>query len=53
MTDKSTTDNIVPFVLWVKIENYSILFTTCGPIIGLFVRVVFDKSRSSKWEYAL
>ncbi|KAL5000147.1 hypothetical protein BDV10DRAFT_183740 [Aspergillus recurvatus] len=45
------THNIVPFVLWVKIENYSILLATCGPIIRLFVRVVFDKSHSSKWGY--
>ncbi|KAL4738828.1 hypothetical protein BDV11DRAFT_205673 [Aspergillus similis] len=45
------THNIVPFVLWVKIENYSILLATCGPIIRLFVRVVFDKSHSSRWGY--
>ncbi|KAL4746141.1 hypothetical protein BDW72DRAFT_185539 [Aspergillus terricola var. indicus] len=43
--------NIVPFVLWVKIENYSILLATCGPIIRLFVRVVFDKSHSSRSGY--
>ncbi|RAH47327.1 uncharacterized protein BO95DRAFT_323133, partial [Aspergillus brunneoviolaceus CBS 621.78] len=29
--------NIVPFVLWVKIENYSILLATCAPIIRLLV----------------
>ncbi|KAL2871903.1 uncharacterized protein BJX67DRAFT_91842 [Aspergillus lucknowensis] len=45
------THNIIPFILWVKIENYSILLATCGPVIRLFVRVVFDKKSSSKWGY--
>ncbi|KAL4866612.1 hypothetical protein BDV12DRAFT_210347 [Aspergillus spectabilis] len=45
------THNIIPFVLWVKIENYSILLATCGPIIRLFLRVTFDKTSPSKWGY--
>ncbi|KAL3457187.1 hypothetical protein BJX64DRAFT_293359 [Aspergillus heterothallicus] len=46
------THNIISFILWVKIENYSILLATCGPVIRLFVRVVFDsRSKSSKWGY--
>lgn len=34
-----------------RIENYSILLATCGPIIRLFVRVVFDKPHASRWDY--
>ncbi|KAJ0415068.1 hypothetical protein BJY00DRAFT_318163 [Aspergillus carlsbadensis] len=45
------THNIIPFILWVKIENYSILLATCGPIIRLFVRVVFDSKKPSTWGY--
>ncbi|KAL4792781.1 hypothetical protein BDV19DRAFT_367731 [Aspergillus venezuelensis] len=45
------TRNIIPFVLWVKIENYSILLATCGPIIRLFLRVTFDKDKPSKYGY--
>ncbi|KAL2853522.1 hypothetical protein BJX68DRAFT_264991 [Aspergillus pseudodeflectus] len=45
------THNIITFILWVKIENYSILLATCGPIIRLFVRVVFDSKKPAKWGY--
>ncbi|KAL4951575.1 hypothetical protein BDW69DRAFT_186250 [Aspergillus filifer] len=45
------THNIIPFVLWVKIENYSILIATCGPVIRLFLRVTFDKDKPSKYGY--
>ncbi|KAL4788322.1 hypothetical protein BJX76DRAFT_353350 [Aspergillus varians] len=41
------THNIMPFFLWVKIENYSILLASCGPIVRLFVRVVFDKNSNN------
>ncbi|KAL4803732.1 hypothetical protein BDV18DRAFT_38669 [Aspergillus unguis] len=42
------THNIIPFVFWVKIENYSILLATCGPVIRLFARVVFGDKDGSK-----
>ncbi|KAL4937869.1 hypothetical protein BDV06DRAFT_215552 [Aspergillus oleicola] len=45
------THNIIPFVLWVKIENYSILLATCGLIIRLFLRLTFDKHNPSKYGY--
>ncbi|PTU17935.1 hypothetical protein P175DRAFT_0512121 [Aspergillus ochraceoroseus IBT 24754] len=46
------THNIVPFILWVKIENYSILLASCGPVIRLFVRIMFDRKKGgSKWGY--
>ncbi|KAL3471137.1 hypothetical protein BJX99DRAFT_32926 [Aspergillus californicus] len=42
-----------------RIENYSILLATCGPILRLFVRVVFDNhgkensrnTNASRWGY--
>ncbi|RAH75114.1 uncharacterized protein BO66DRAFT_450114 [Aspergillus aculeatinus CBS 121060] len=42
------SDNIVPFVLWVKIENYSILLATCAPIIRLLVSSVSNNGSPSK-----
>ncbi|KKK13958.1 hypothetical protein ARAM_000204 [Aspergillus rambellii] len=46
------TYNIVPFIFWVKIENYSILLASCGPVIRLFVRIMFDRKKGgSKWGY--
>ncbi|KAH1514412.1 hypothetical protein KXV65_000702 [Aspergillus fumigatus] len=34
------THNTVPFILWVKIENYSILLASLAPMIRLFVSMV-------------
>ncbi|KAJ5112054.1 hypothetical protein N7532_000099 [Penicillium argentinense] len=36
------TYNIVSFILWVKIENYSILLASCAPVARLFLRTVVD-----------
>ncbi|OJI98587.1 hypothetical protein ASPVEDRAFT_80228 [Aspergillus versicolor CBS 583.65] len=41
------THNIMSFVLWVKIENYCILLATCGPIVRLFVRVIFNNNKKN------
>lgn len=35
------------FVLWVKIENYSILLASCTPVGRLFLRVVVDSRREN------
>ncbi|KAF4167372.1 hypothetical protein CNMCM6936_005329 [Aspergillus lentulus] len=41
------THNTVPFILWVKIENYSILLASFAPMIRLFVSMVStDKGQS-------
>ncbi|PKX92338.1 uncharacterized protein P174DRAFT_431765 [Aspergillus novofumigatus IBT 16806] len=41
------THNTVPFILWVKIENYSILLATFAPMIRLFVSMAStDKGQS-------
>ncbi|KEF59876.1 uncharacterized protein A1O9_04724 [Exophiala aquamarina CBS 119918] len=37
------TWNIIPFVLWVKIENYCIPIATTAPIIRLFIRTFIDQ----------
>jgi len=37
------TWNIVPFVLWVKIENYCIPIATTAPILRLFIRTFVDQ----------
>ncbi|KAL2005229.1 hypothetical protein VTN00DRAFT_2439 [Thermoascus crustaceus] len=42
------TYNIVSFILWVKIENYSILIATCAPVIRLFLRTFVDQRRESR-----
>ncbi|CAI7593245.1 hypothetical protein N7533_011485 [Penicillium manginii] len=42
------TYNIVSFVLWVKIENYSILLASCAPVARLFLRAVVDNRRDGK-----
>ncbi|PIG82060.1 hypothetical protein AARAC_000182 [Aspergillus arachidicola] len=41
------THNIIPFILWVKIENYSILFATLAPIIRLCVSMVSKDNEQS------
>ncbi|KAH8689186.1 hypothetical protein BGW36DRAFT_433950 [Talaromyces proteolyticus] len=43
------TYNIVSFVLWVKIENYSILIATCAPVIRLFLRSFVDMRREGRY----
>ncbi|GFF87549.1 hypothetical protein IFM53868_05184 [Aspergillus udagawae] len=44
------THNTVPFILWVKIENYSILLATLAPMIRLFVSMVStDKGQSGAY----
>ncbi|KAJ5963187.1 hypothetical protein N7481_002888 [Penicillium waksmanii] len=42
------TYNIVSFVLWVKIENYSILLASCAPVARLFLRSIVDNRRDGK-----
>ncbi|CAI7635442.1 unnamed protein product [Penicillium pancosmium] len=42
------TYNIVSFVLWVKIENYSILLASCAPVARLFLRAIVDNRRDGK-----
>ncbi|KAJ9616644.1 hypothetical protein H2200_000363 [Cladophialophora chaetospira] len=37
------TWNIIPFVLWVKIENYCIPIATTAPILRLFIRTFIDQ----------
>ncbi|CAL5869961.1 uncharacterized protein PFLUO_LOCUS4194 [Penicillium psychrofluorescens] len=39
------TYNIVSFVLWVKIENYSILLASCAPVARIFLRTIVDQRR--------
>ncbi|KAJ5691661.1 hypothetical protein N7488_012396 [Penicillium malachiteum] len=41
------TYNIVSFVLWVKIENYSILLASCAPVARLLLRTVVDSRRAN------
>ncbi|KIW21286.1 hypothetical protein PV08_01866 [Exophiala spinifera] len=36
------TWNIVPFILWVKIENYCIPIASTAPIIRIFIRTFID-----------
>ncbi|KAJ5587974.1 uncharacterized protein N7459_003739 [Penicillium hispanicum] len=42
------TYNIVSFVLWVKIENYSILLASCAPVARLFLRAIVDNRRDGR-----
>ncbi|OQD80070.1 hypothetical protein PENANT_c039G06489 [Penicillium antarcticum] len=42
------TYNIVTFVLWVKIENYSILLASCAPVARLFLRAFVDHRREGR-----
>ncbi|KXG51696.1 uncharacterized protein PGRI_090890 [Penicillium griseofulvum] len=42
------TYNIVTFVLWVKIENYSILLASCAPVARLFLRSFVDQRREGR-----
>ncbi|KAJ6131003.1 hypothetical protein N7523_001463 [Penicillium sp. IBT 18751x] len=42
------TYNIVSFVLWVKIENYSILIASCAPVARLFLRAFVDSRRDGR-----
>lgn len=42
------TYNIVTFVLWVKIENYSILLASCAPVARLFLRSFVDHRREGR-----
>ncbi|KAJ5186054.1 hypothetical protein N7491_006075 [Penicillium cf. griseofulvum] len=42
------TYNIVTFVLWVKIENYSILLASCAPVARLFLRSFVDQGREGR-----
>ncbi|KIW62137.1 hypothetical protein PV05_02181 [Exophiala xenobiotica] len=42
------TWNIVPFVLWVKIENYCIPIATTAPILRLFIRTFVDQRGADK-----
>ncbi|KAJ5212724.1 uncharacterized protein N7498_004370 [Penicillium cinerascens] len=42
------TYNIVSFVLWVKIENYSILLASCAPVARLFLRAFVDSRREGR-----
>ncbi|KAJ5772776.1 hypothetical protein N7457_007672 [Penicillium paradoxum] len=42
------TYNIVTFVLWVKIENYSILLASCAPVARLFLRAFVDRKREER-----
>ncbi|KAJ5827824.1 hypothetical protein N7447_004587 [Penicillium robsamsonii] len=42
------TYNIVTFVLWVKIENYSILLASCAPVARLFLRSFVDRKREGR-----
>ncbi|OQV05684.1 hypothetical protein CLAIMM_10377 [Cladophialophora immunda] len=46
------TWNIVPFILWVKIENYSIPIATTAPILRLFIRTFIDNRGTDK-DYGL
>ncbi|KIW86784.1 uncharacterized protein Z519_12570 [Cladophialophora bantiana CBS 173.52] len=46
------TWNIVPFILWVKIENYSIPIATTAPILRLFIRTFIDQRGTDK-DYGL
>ncbi|CAG8885703.1 unnamed protein product [Penicillium egyptiacum] len=42
------TYNIVTFILWVKIENYSILLASCAPVARLFLRSFVDHKRGGR-----
>ncbi|ETI19833.1 hypothetical protein G647_08847 [Cladophialophora carrionii CBS 160.54] len=42
------TWNIVPFILWVKIENYCIPIATTAPILRLFIRTFIDQRGTDK-----
>ncbi|KIX94743.1 uncharacterized protein Z520_09433 [Fonsecaea multimorphosa CBS 102226] len=46
------TWNIVPFVLWVKIENYCIPIASTAPILRLFIRTFIDQRGTDK-DYSL
>ncbi|KAH0837426.1 hypothetical protein FOPE_05040 [Fonsecaea pedrosoi] len=46
------TWNIVPFILWVKIENYCIPIATTAPILRLFIRTFIDQ-RGTDQDYSL
>ncbi|EPS31923.1 hypothetical protein PDE_06882 [Penicillium oxalicum 114-2] len=45
------TYNIVSFILWVKIENYSILLASCAPVARLFLRTVVDARQEGQLGY--
>ncbi|KAJ6150736.1 hypothetical protein N7470_007330 [Penicillium chermesinum] len=45
------TYNIVSFILWVKIENYSILLASCAPVARLFLRAIIDRRHDKKPGY--
>ncbi|KAI9038117.1 uncharacterized protein KD926_011251 [Aspergillus affinis] len=54
------THSTVPFVLWVKIENYSILLDTCASVVRLLIRMssesynqtgsLWSRSRSNQFH---
>ncbi|KAK1148061.1 hypothetical protein N8T08_010696 [Aspergillus melleus] len=48
------THNTVPFVLWVKIENYSILLATCAPVVRLLIRMTSESynQTGSFWSHS-
>ncbi|KAJ5768784.1 hypothetical protein N7520_003343 [Penicillium odoratum] len=45
------TYNIVSFILWVKIENYSILLASCAPVARLFLRAFVDSRSGGRPGY--
>ncbi|KAF3386656.1 hypothetical protein F1880_001442 [Penicillium rolfsii] len=45
------TYNIVSFILWVKIENYSILLASCAPVARLFLRTIVDARHEGRLNY--
>ncbi|KAF7713418.1 Uncharacterized protein PECH_001573 [Penicillium ucsense] len=45
------TYNIVSFILWVKIENYSILLASCAPVARLFLRTIVDARQEGRTGY--
>ncbi|KAJ5112929.1 hypothetical protein N7456_001463 [Penicillium angulare] len=45
------TYNIVSFILWVKIENYSILLASCAPVARLFIRTLDQSRRDGRPGY--
>ncbi|PLB53916.1 hypothetical protein P170DRAFT_442127 [Aspergillus steynii IBT 23096] len=52
--ENDITHNTVPFVLWVKIENYSILLATCAPVVRLLIRMLSDNHNNtgSYWSHS-
>ncbi|KAE8381248.1 hypothetical protein BDV26DRAFT_302003 [Aspergillus bertholletiae] len=47
------THNIIPFILWVKIENYSIIMATLAPMIRLCIAMVSkdNEKRVGYWSH--